>query len=249
MELVTEMRRHLSANRPLVVHDLACGTGSMLRWLAPLLPGPQRWTGHDRDAELLAELTRSAPVQDSDGASVAVDIHECDVTRLGPEELAGASLITASALLDLLSGPDLERLVLSCLGVGCPVLLALSVTGWLELRPADPRDERIRRAFNAHQRRITSDGRKLLGPDAALSATKLCADRGAAVLSASSVWQLGEGDGALITELLTGWVEAACEQEPALAVSAGDYLRLRANAAADGQLRVTVRHRDLLIVP
>ncbi|NUT57736.1 MAG: SAM-dependent methyltransferase, partial [Agromyces sp.] len=28
---------------PVVVHDLGSGTGSMMRWLAPLLPGPQAW--------------------------------------------------------------------------------------------------------------------------------------------------------------------------------------------------------------
>ena len=37
----------------LVVHDLGGGTGSMARWLAPRLPGAQRWVLHDRDADLL----------------------------------------------------------------------------------------------------------------------------------------------------------------------------------------------------
>ena len=32
---------------PIVVHDLGSGTGSMMRWLAPLLPGPQTWVLHD----------------------------------------------------------------------------------------------------------------------------------------------------------------------------------------------------------
>ena len=35
---------------PLVVHDLGSGTGSMMRWLAPLLPGPQTWVLHDWNA-------------------------------------------------------------------------------------------------------------------------------------------------------------------------------------------------------
>ena len=70
--LVTELRRHLPENAPLAVHDLGCGTGSMLRWLAPQLPGPQRWTGHDRDKELLAALSASTPVRDSRGVTVTV---------------------------------------------------------------------------------------------------------------------------------------------------------------------------------
>ena len=36
-------RPRLPATGPGSIHDLACGTGSMGRWLAPLLPGPQRW--------------------------------------------------------------------------------------------------------------------------------------------------------------------------------------------------------------
>ncbi|MEB0303591.1 hypothetical protein QN348_22145, partial [Mucilaginibacter sp. 5C4] len=31
---------------PVIVHDLGSGTGSMMRWLAPLLPGPQTWILH-----------------------------------------------------------------------------------------------------------------------------------------------------------------------------------------------------------
>ena len=42
-ELVERLRRRFPAIGGLVIHDLASGTGSMGRWLAPLLPGPQRW--------------------------------------------------------------------------------------------------------------------------------------------------------------------------------------------------------------
>ena len=47
------------SRRPWLIHDLACGSGSMGRWLAPLLPGPQHWVLHDRDADLLAARRRS----------------------------------------------------------------------------------------------------------------------------------------------------------------------------------------------
>jgi len=45
--------RGLVPDGPLVIHDLGSGTGSMARWLAPQLPGPQTWVLHDRDAALL----------------------------------------------------------------------------------------------------------------------------------------------------------------------------------------------------
>jgi hypothetical protein len=221
----------------------------MLRWLAPLLPGPQRWTGHDRDKELLAALSTSTPVRDAHGVTVTIDIHACDLTRLEPDELVGASLITASALLDILTVAELERLATTCLTARCPVLLTLSVTGHVELRPPDNQDERIRRAFNAHQRRVTSDGRRLLGPDAVPAAVTLFANRGATVLSAPSVWQLRAGERSLINEWLTGWVGAACGHDPALAGSARRYLRRRSRAVANGYPDVRVHHRDLLIMP
>jgi methyltransferase family protein len=247
--LVTELLPRLRTDAPLAVHDLGCGTGSMLRWLAPRLPGPQHWICHDRDDELLAELSTSASVNDIHGANVAVDVHVCDITRLEPDDLAGATLITTSALLDILTATELARLATTLLTVDCPVLLTLSVTGQVELVPPDAADERIRQAFNTHQRRTTGDGRGLLGPAAARAATDLFTARGATVLSAPSAWRLGAADAALIGEWLTGWVGAACEQDPELADWADDYLRTRLDAAADGQLEVTVHHQDLLIVP
>ncbi len=46
-ELVELLRVHLAAaarpGTPSVIRDLGCGTGSMGRWLAPKLSGPQLW--------------------------------------------------------------------------------------------------------------------------------------------------------------------------------------------------------------
>ncbi len=59
-ELAERLARHLPATGPLVIHDLGGGSGSMGRWLAPRLPGPQHWVVHDRDPDLL-ELAVAAP--------------------------------------------------------------------------------------------------------------------------------------------------------------------------------------------
>ena len=53
-DLVDRVRRRLAGDAPAVIHDLGSGTGSMGRWLAPRLPGPQHWVLYDRDADLLA---------------------------------------------------------------------------------------------------------------------------------------------------------------------------------------------------
>ncbi len=56
-----------------MIHDLGCGTGAMGRWLAPLLPGPQHWVLHDRDADLLEVAAADAPGPAADGAPVTVE--------------------------------------------------------------------------------------------------------------------------------------------------------------------------------
>ena len=230
------------------IHDLACGSGSMGRWLAPLLPRPQRWVLHDRDEDLLAIAAADAPGRAADGAEVAVETRVSDVTQLRPDDLAGATLVTASALLDLLTRDELARLIDVCAGAGCPVLFALSVTGRVQLHPVDPLDVHIGAAFDGHQRRMTPRGR-LLGPDAVEAAVDRFRRLRADVAVSPSPWRLGATQRDLAVEWLTGWVDAACEQEPELAPHADRYRRRRLSEAVTGVLVVTVGHADLLVSP
>src|SRR6185437_14042755 len=128
-DLVERLARELPATGRLVIHDLGCGTGSMGRWLAPLLSGSQHWVLHDRDADLLELAATDVPGPAADGAPVTVAAEQTDLARMQVRDLAGATLITASALLDMLTADELDRLVGLCLGVGCPILLTLSVIG------------------------------------------------------------------------------------------------------------------------
>jgi hypothetical protein len=233
-DLVDELRRHLPTADRQVIHDLGCGTGSMGRWLAPLLPGPQHWILHDRDPELLRAATL-------DGTAVTFETKQSDINRLNPDALADATLMTASALLDMLTADELIGIVELCIATGCPALLTLSVAGRVELAPADPLDGRVAAAFNAHQRRTTERG-ALLGPDAPVVATKEFARRDAEVIVRPSPWHLGASDASLIAEWFAGWVGAACEQDPELAPLMDAYGRRRLAG-------VTVDHVDLLVLP
>jgi hypothetical protein len=247
-ELVSRLRRRVAVEDRWSVHDLGCGSGSMGRWLAPLLSGPQRWVLHDRDADLLATAAADPPGLAADGADVAIETRVSDVTELRPGDLSGATLITASALLDLLTRDEVTRLIHACAGAGCPVLFALSVTGRVQLLPVDPLDVRIAAAFNAHQRRMAPRGR-LLGPDAVEAAVEGFRRLGAEVAVRPSPWRLGATEASLAVEWLTGWMDAACEQEPELAPDADLYRRRRLREAAAGVLAVTVDHADLLVLP
>ncbi len=246
-DLVDRLATRLAPGRQLI-HDLGGGTGSMARWLAPLLPGPQRWVVHDRDAELLAVAGSDLPGLAVDGSAVTVETRLSDIIRLRPDDLAGATLITASALLDLFSGEELAGLVTVCAGARCPVLLTLSVVGRVELTPADPLDARVAAAFDAHQRRPTDRG-DLLGPDAVAAAVDAFGRFGAVVIVRPRPWRLGAGDARLAAQWLTGWVTAACEQQPALAADSAAYTDRRLGEAAAGRLSVAVHHADLLVLP
>jgi hypothetical protein len=231
-----------------VIHDLGCGSGAMGRWLAPRLPGPQHWVLHDRDPDLLATARAELPGPAADGAAVTVETKTSDINALHPEDLAEATLITASALLDMLTKAELAGLASLCVATKCPALLTLSVVGHVELNPGDPLDGRVAAAFDAHQRRGTDRGR-LLGPDAPVAAAEEFSRMGAEVLVRPSPWRLGASNTELLTEWFTGWVGAACEQEPGLAGLTDDYTRRRLAEATTGQLAVTVDHADLLVLP
>jgi hypothetical protein len=244
-DLVEPLRRHLAGTPRAVIHDLGSGTGSMGRWLAPRLPGPQHWIMYDRDPDLLERAMSGMVDTAADGAPVTVGSQVCDITRLTADDLAGASLITASALLDMFTADEVERVVTACAGAGCPVFLTISVIGRVELTPPDPLDCEIAEAFNAHQRR-TAGGRTLLGPDAASTAVEAFGRHRVGVRVRPSPWRLGPGQADLIAEWFRGWVDAACEQRPELAGPAAQYAHRRLADAAAGRLTVAVRHHDLL---
>ena len=232
---------------PLIVHDLGSGTGSMMRWLAPFLPGPQTWVLHDWNRDLLARAAASRGV-DAEGAAVDVETSVEHVEHLCPEDLAGASLVTASALLDVLTREELDAVVEACVAAGASALFSLSVVGRVRLEPADPGDHVFQEAFNDHQRRL-ADGRQLLGPDAAATAAESFRRAGWSVRLADSPWRLGSADPALTAGWLEGWVAAAIEQRPALLEWGDEYILRRMRQLARDELRVVIHHADLLASP
>jgi SAM-dependent methyltransferase len=243
VRLLDPLRKTLLNRTPLVIRDLGCGTGSMARWLAGRLAGPQHWVLHDRDRALL-DLARSGMSAATADRVITVETRFGDLTSLRAADLAETSLVTASALLDLLTEREVTELAAACVGAGCPALLTLSVTGQVEFTPGEPLDTRFAEAFNAHQRRVVG-GRRLLGPDAVPVAVRAFETFGASVRTRSSPWRLDARQAPLAREWLRGRVDAAVEQRPDLAEDAPAYLRRRLS----GRPRVVIGHMDLLAVP
>ncbi|MEV0903068.1 class I SAM-dependent methyltransferase [Actinoplanes sp. NPDC049802] len=229
-ELIGELPRPVRT-----VRDLGCGTGSLGRWLAPRLPLPQHWIMTDRDPALLLRAAGDMP------EAVTVSTQRRDVTELTVADLAETDLVTCSALLDLLTAEEVERLAAVCARAKVGALFTLSVNGEVRLAPHDPLDPEIEAAFNAHQRRA-EDGRRLLGPDAPEVAVAAFEKAGARVIVRPSPWRLGPALPALTAEWLRGWVAAALEQRPDLPV--GDYVERRLAALP----HASVGHTDLLAI-
>jgi SAM-dependent methyltransferase len=234
----------------LPIVDLACGTGANLRHLAPRLPGPQRWRLVDADEALLAEARRRCTgLHDRDGVPVEITFVQADLATADLAACcAGAALVTASALLDLVSAAWIDRLA-AAIARGRPAaLFALDYDGRRECLPADPDDAPAHAAFDAHQRRDKGFG-PALGPQAAAHAARVLAARGLRVERARSDWRLGAGEAALQGELLRGWTQAAVESAPASRADFEAWLARRLAQRDAGCLQVTVGHEDLLALP
>ena len=237
--------------------DLGSGTGSNVRYLAPRLPGIRSWTLVDHDAGLLARAT--AP-DGAEAVRVAGDLATAGLDAIGA---SNADLVTASALLDLVSKDWLGALVAACRESRRAVLFALSYDGGIQWHPAedDPRpaddsdDALVRRSVNAHQRRDKGLG-PALGPMAGLTAETIFRAAGYRAWLLPSPWRLGPGDAALARALVAGWEAAAVEQlREALPPDSADVDRVRSWAQRrratieTGRFGLTVGHLDLLALP
>ncbi len=221
--------------------DLATGTGANLRYLAPRLGGAQSWLLVDRDPALLAELAVRIAAFDGRVRLLALDL----AAALDQLPLVERELVTASALLDLVSASWLQRLAERCADAGAAVLFALTYDGRIEWSPGEPEDARVCELVNRHQRGDKGFG-PALGPSAA-AATEACFARlGYDVRQARSDWNLGRDAGALQAALVRAWVSVAAELAPDRACALLGWARRRLAHIAAGASTLRVGHIDLL---
>ncbi|RZU98070.1 class I SAM-dependent methyltransferase [Spiribacter vilamensis] len=237
----------LPGDRRVHVADLGAGAGSNLRYLAPRLPQPQQWALIDHDTDLLDRAVATAPGDRwASDTRIHAYAHPADLNDF-PDCLPGTpDLLTASALLDLVTGEWMQRVVDTCARRCIPALFALSVDGRMSLAPAVTGDELIETAILAHQRG-TKDMGPALGPDATDVAARMFVERGITVERRWSDWQLGPEEASLQKLLIEGWHEAARAQRPDAAETIDTWLNDRLRLL--DQSRILVGHQDLLAIP
>lgn len=235
-----QRRDHLS------VLDLGSGTGANLRYLAPLLGGKQHWRLVDHDPALMArgdELLR--PWLAERKPNLSSEWRRLDLARDWEQlDLQDVDLVTASALIDLVSAAWLERFARRCREWRAAVFITLSYDGHIAWEPAMKGDERVREHVNRHQRTDKGFG-PALGPDAPATLAILLRQLGYWVMLRPSPWLLEPERAALQTALLDGWVEAVRAIAPESAGWLDDWVAQRHRAIEQGDSRLYVGHWDL----
>lgn len=242
--------------------DVATGTGANVRFLADCLPGPQDWLLVDQDPELLAQVPlqmrawaarrRHDVIVEPGGLLIRGDglVCHCRTRRIDlavvndASSFAGRALVTASALLDLVSEPWLRALADRCREHGSAVLFALTYDGRIQCSPAEPEDEMIRDLVNRHQR--TDKGFGLaLGPDGAERAERCFASAGYEVRREPSDWMLSPQARDLQRQLIDGWAQAAAHIAPGQSAAIKSWRARRLAHVADNRSQLIVGHQDL----
>lgn len=224
--------------------DLAAGSGSNVRYLLPRLPGVAHWTLVDYDAALLAQAWRLVtPVARE--AGTGFDVRQGDLRALDTLPLDGCGLVTASALLDLVSPEWLQAFAARCRAAGVDVLCTLSYDGRIVCAPRDQDDDHVRALVNRHQRTDKGFG-PALGPDAAGAAVTAFEAAGFSVHTAESDWVLDGAHAELQRQLLAGWAGAARELTSENTARIDAWLTRRLAQVDTGASGIVVGHVDVL---
>ena len=214
-----------------------------MRYLWPFFNVPQEWLLVDLDQELLTEgAWRVSPAD-----NIRVDTLQMNLGALDrPEIFSGRDLVTASALLDLVSESWLQRLATHCRSAGANVLFALTYDGRSTCSPSDPDDDRIRELMNTHQRNNDKGFGRAAGPDGIDAAARAFTAEGYSVRRARSDWELQANGREFQRQLFEGWARAAREIALDQSAMIDAWYRRRVEHLGDGQSTVIVGHEDLI---
>ena len=222
------------AGRNVVALDLGSGTGSTARAFAGLTGHAWTWRFVDGDARLLDIARHQHPGSDC----IVMNLRDIDDLPLD-----GASLVTASALLDLMPVDWMTRLAARLRDVQIPFYAALNYDGLMSWTPPLDGDHDITRAFNIHQQTDKGIG-AAMGPNSGELAAEILSDHGFDVTLRASPWVLGPEHADLHRQLIAGIGDAAAEVGDGHAV---DWVMKRQAAISDAV--GTIGHTDLLAIP
>lgn len=232
----------LPRGRPAAIVDLAAGTGSNVRFISPFLRAPAEWLLVDHDPALLAV----ARARLDDRAETRVtDLADVNILAA---VVAGRDLVTAAALLDLVSESWLRAMLSACAAGRAPVLFALNYDGRMQCTPEEADDPFVRGLVNRHQRRDKGFG-PALGPDAAQTAVEVLRELGYQVIRERSDWATGPDAVEFQRQLIDGWAAAATEMALPDSRRIETWRVRRLAHVESGISRLVVGHEDVAGLP
>ena len=258
LDLAHRLAERLPA-RPRLL-DLGAGTGSLFRWLAPIIGRSQAWVFADADTELLGRaLDDTADWAEDMGWTVTspgramlvhaptgtwrVETRKVDLA--GTLDLSMVDAVTCSALLDLVSQDWIESFAAR---LRTPLLACLSVDGRDRFLPPHPLDGAITGAFRRDQGRDKGFGRALGARAPAVLAESLAA-HGFDVRSATTDWRIPADAFGMQLEMISSYARVARHWMKPRQDAIDDWQDLRMAQADRGQLRIRIGHRDCLAFP
>ena len=265
--IAAEAARSAAGDEAVRVLDLGTGAGSNLRYLMPHLGPRQRWLVVDRGEDLLADLvTRTAPWATALGLSAqvtngrltisgsdldcVVETRQLDLGPLAdPSIFEGRNLVTASALLDLVSASWLTTVAGHCRAQGAAALFTITYNGQSLCEPREPDDALVLDLFNRHQRTDKGLGGPAAGPGATDTARNAFEAAGFAVTVEPANWAVGPESREMQRYLIDGWASAASDVSTVDASAIADWRRRRLAHVDAGDSTLTVGHHDLLATP
>ena len=253
--------------RERMIIDLGAGHGSNFRYLAPILGGTQFWQLVDADDELLKTAIKAidkwAQAQSwstsrddyrieidapNGGWTVTTELADLDqdLDKLGLDDV---DLVTASALLDLVSESWIDRFADRVARPHPSCLFTLSYNGNLVFDPTDNDDKWVSGLLNRHQETDKGFG-TALGPRASIYLKEALEKRDYIVTIGESPWQLDDhthlGDADVQRVLLNDWVAALTEWQPQHSLRLESWLNRRITFIEDGFSQLRIGHEDLL---
>jgi hypothetical protein len=238
-EVARAVTAAFAAQSAVSIVDLACGTGSTLRAMASWLPARQDWRLVDNDLGLLLRAGATPAPSGVRASTMPVDLaRDLEAALDGPLDL-----ITASALLDLVSEDWLQRLVVETAARHLPIYAGLTFDGRVQFEPSDNLDDSVIAGFNRHQRTDKGFGRAL-GPAAAAEAISRFGKAGYTVVQGPADWSLEPDARDIQLEVLTGWVGAARELGTVSLADGASWLARRREFVSAGRSRIRVGHVD-----
>ncbi|WP_180901696.1 methyltransferase domain-containing protein [Martelella soudanensis] len=240
--LVELLTRYLQTPGAPTILDIGCGTGSTWRALERHVPEDTNWLLLDHDPLLLEEAERSI------GGDRGVAFRQFNLNDLEDLPLEGVSVVTASALFDLVSEDFCAAFCDRIASQGCGFYAALNYDGVIRWSHRHPLDDDMVDAFNRHQQTDKGFG-SALGPGAGDCLERLLETAGYRVRRMPSPWRMDGNAAALQQAFLSGFRQPLREMSKHSMAEIEAWLSFRLSAIAAPESLCEVGHTDIIALP